>query len=207
MLLPEDHKTLKFRDKHTIISRVLIFLSVCIFVVAATMMTLAVQRSLKRQTEMTKLIGLAEAQGGDITVARQIYDAIQKIGKLTKLPDTEIPVYATIAEVEKLKAQPVFKDAVNGDKILFYTKSQWIYIYREQSNKLIAQGPFALPTQAPQEPQAAETQPAPEPQNQQMPEPQAPPVDPPEMQQVPPTAPPPMPSSPVSASPEADINQ
>ena len=202
MLIPEDHKTLKFRDKHTIISRVLIFLSVCIFVVAATMMTLAVQRSLKRQTEMTKLIGLAEAQGGDITVARQIYDAIQKIGKLTKLPDTEIPIYATIAEVEKLKAQPVFKDAVNGDKILFYTKSQWIYIYREQSNKLIAQGPFALPTQAPQ---AAESQPVPEPQNQQMTEPQAPPVDPPEMQQVPPTAPPPMPSSPVSASPEANV--
>lgn len=150
MLPPEDHKTLKFRDKHTIVSRVLIATSVAIFIIAATIMTLAVQQGLKRQAEMTKLIGLAEAQGGDMTVARQIYDAIQKIGKLAKLPENEIPIYATIADVEKLQAQPLFKDAMNGDQILFYSKSQWIYIYRQQSNKIIAQGPFALPSPTPE---------------------------------------------------------
>ncbi len=158
MVLPEDHKILKFRDKHTIISRVLIAISVIIFVVAATLMTLAVQRGLKRQAEMTKLIGLAEAQGGDITVARQIFDAIQKVGKLAKLPEDEIPIYATIADVAKLQAQPLFKDAMNGDQILFYSKSQWIYIYRQQSNKIIAQGPFSLPSPTPE----AQTMPEPQ---------------------------------------------
>jgi hypothetical protein len=199
MLLPEDHKTLKFRDKHTLISRVLIFLSICIFFVAATIMTLAVQRSLKRQTEMTQLIGLAEAQGGDITVARQIYDAIQKVSKLAKLPEDEIPIYATIADVAKLQAQPIFKSAVNGDQILYYAKSQWVYIYRQHNNKLVAQGPFALPSPTP------EAQPIPEPQNQVMPDPQASPEVPPETQQEVPTATPEIPSEPVSASPEADI--
>lgn len=199
MLLPEDHKTLKFRDKHTIISRILILISISIFVVAATIMTFAVQRSLKRQAEMTQLIGLAEAQGGDITVARQIYDAIQKVSKLAKLPEDEIPIYATIADVAKLQAQPIFKEAMNGDQILYYSKSQWVYIYRQQNNKLVAQGPFALPSPTP------ESQPMPEPQKQVMPEPQAPQTDPPEMQQEPSTAPPEITSSPVSASPEADV--
>jgi len=199
MLLPEDHKTLKFRDKHTLISRVLIFLSICIFIVAATIMTFAVQRSLKRQTEMTQLIGLAEAQGGDITVARQIYDAIQKVSKLAKLPEDEIPIYATIADVAKLQAQPIFKSAVNGDQILYYAKSQWVYIYRQQNNKLVAQGPFALPSPTP------EAQPIPEPQNQVMPEPQAPPEVPPEMQPEATTAPPETSSEPVATSPEADV--
>ena len=199
MLIPEDHKTLKFKDKHAIISRILIVMSAIIFLVAVVMVTVAVRASLKRQTEMTKLIGLAEAQGGDITGARQIYDAIQKVGKLAKLPESEIPIYATIADVAKLQAQPIFKNAMNGDQILYYAKSQWVYIYRQQNNTLVAQGPFALPSPTP------EAQPMPESQNKVMPEPQAPQTDPPEMQQESPTAPSTMPSAPVSASPEADI--
>jgi hypothetical protein len=199
MLLPEDHKTLKFRDKHAIISKVLIIISVTIFLVAVVMVTVAVQASLRRQVEMTKLIGLAEAQGGDITVARQIYDAIQRVSKLAKLPENEIPIYATIADVAKLQAQPIFKDAMNGDQILYYAKSQWVYVYRQQSNKLVAQGPFALPSPTP------EAQPMPESQNKVMPEPQTPQTDPPETQQESPTAPSTMPSAPVSASPEADM--
>ena len=157
MNLPEDHKTLKFRDTHTRISRILIIISVGIFLIAVIMMTVALRRSLDRQAEMTRLIGLAEAQGGDITIARQIYDAIQKVSKLTKLPDNEIPIFATIADVAKLQAQTTFKDAVNGDQILFYAKSQWIYVYRPQTNKIVAQGPFALPTPTAQPP----TQPEP----------------------------------------------
>jgi hypothetical protein len=144
--IPEDRKTLKFRDAHAKISRILIIISVGIFLIAVMMMAVALRRSLDRQAEMTRLIGLAEAQGGDITIARQIYDAIQKVSKLTKLPDNEVPIFATIADVAKLQAQTTFKDAVNGDQILFYAKSQWIYIYRPQTNKIVAQGPFALPT-------------------------------------------------------------
>jgi hypothetical protein len=144
--IPEDRKTLKFRDAHAKISRILIIISVGIFLIAVMMMTVALRRSLDRQAEMTRLIGLAEAQGGDITIAHQIYDAIQKVSKLTKLPDNEVPIFATIADVAKLQAQTTFKDAVNGDQILFYAKSQWIYVYRPQANKIVAQGPFALPT-------------------------------------------------------------
>ena len=194
----ETHKPLKFRDRNAIISRILIIISVTIFLVAVVMVTVAVRRSLQRQAEMTKLIGLAEAQGGDIKVARQIYDAIQKVGKLTKLPDNEIPIYATIADIAKLQAQPVFKDAVNGDQILLYSKSQWIYIYRPQIDKIVAQGPFALPSPTPeQQPQ--------QPQMQQQMQQQPPPQQPEEPVSLP-TEPPPVPVvSDAPASPEAGI--
>ncbi len=112
-------------------------------------MIIALGRSLQRQSELSRLIGLAEAQGGDITVARQLYDTMQKVEKLTKLPDNETPTFATIGDVTKLQDQPAFKDAINGDIILLYSKSQWVYIYRPSINKLVSQGPFSLPSPAP----------------------------------------------------------
>lgn len=145
--LPEDFRTISFRDKRTLITRVIIVLSLVIFILATAMVTFALRGSIQKQSELTKLLGLTEAQGGDLAVARQIYDAIEKIGKLTKLPEEEVPIFATVADVEKLREQSIFKDANNGDYILYYTKAQWMYIYRVQEDRIIAQGPFILPDQ------------------------------------------------------------
>ncbi len=188
----ENHKPLKFRDKNAVVSRFLLGISICIFIIAVTLISFAIRKNLTKQAEMTRLIGLAEAQGGDIGVARQIYDAIQKVEKLTKLPEGEIPVFATIGDVAKLATQPIFKDAMNGDQVLLYTKSQWIYIYRPKINKLVAQGPFALPSPSPQ-PQA-------------QPQPQMQPQAPPPGEDEPPTQP--LPDSPPaeSASPEGKMS-
>ena len=157
----EDHKKLTFRDRQTKISRILIVTSTLIFLSAVVLLTIATSRSLERQTEMTKLIGLAEAQGGDMTVARQLFDTMQKVSKLTKLPTDETPVFATIGDISKLKTQPAFKEAINGDLILLYQKSQWVYIYRPSINKIVSQGPFALPQP---EAQSQQAPPPPQPQ-------------------------------------------
>lgn len=157
----ENHKKLTFRDKQSKISRMLIGFSLTIFISAMILLAIAINRSLVRQAEMTQLIGLAEAQGGDMTVAQQLYDTIQKVEKLTKLPTDETPVFATIGDITKLKEQPAFKDAINGDMILLYQKSQWVYIYRPTINKIVSQGPFALPspeTQSQQQPMAPQPQ-------------------------------------------------
>lgn len=184
----EDHKKLTFRDRQTKISRILIVTSTLIFLSAVVLLTIATSRSLERQTEMTKLIGLAEAQGGDMTVARQLFDTMQKVGKLTKLPTDETPVFATIGDISKLKTQPAFKEAINGDLILLYQKSQWVYIYRPSINKIVSQGPFALPQ--------------PEAQSQQAP----PPPQPQTKIEVPTEVPIPSPS-PEAASNEAEVQQ
>jgi hypothetical protein len=143
----ETHKELHFRDKSVHITRILIIMAAVIFGSATFLLSWNLQQGMRRQDEMKQLIGLAEAQGGNITVARQIYDVMQKVSKLAQLPEDELPVFATIADVTKLQDQAIFKQAMNGDQILFYLKAQRIFIYRPKANFLVAQGPFVLAPQ------------------------------------------------------------
>src|SRR3989339_1791620 len=61
----------------------------------------------------------------------------EKVSKLVVLPADEEPVVATVTDKEKLKDQPVFARAENGDKILIYSKAQKAYIYRPSTNLLV----------------------------------------------------------------------
>ena len=49
---------------------------------------------------------------------------IATVGKLISLPTDEKPTIATVTDIEKVKDQPFFKSAKNGDKVLIYTKAQ-----------------------------------------------------------------------------------
>jgi len=59
-----------------------------------------------------------------------------KIGKFILLPAEE-PTLATVADIEKLKDQPFFANAQNGDKVLFFTQAQKALLYRPAENKVI----------------------------------------------------------------------
>ena len=67
-----------------------------------------------------------------------------KVGKLIAIPKDETPVLATVDDKEKLKDQPFFKDAQNGDVILMFAQSKKAIIYRESENKLVNVGPIAI---------------------------------------------------------------
>ncbi|KKU33039.1 hypothetical protein A3K29_05125 [Candidatus Collierbacteria bacterium RIFOXYB2_FULL_46_14] len=72
------------------------------------------------------------------SVAREeIKMLTEKLAKLVVLPADEEPVVATVTDKEKLKDQPVFARAENGDKILIYSKAQKAYIYRPSTNLLV----------------------------------------------------------------------
>ncbi|MBI2798008.1 hypothetical protein HYX70_01750 [Candidatus Saccharibacteria bacterium] len=78
-------------------------------------------------------------------VAQQETDVLVKqVGKLITLPTDETPTVATIVDKDKLKDQPFFTNAQNGDKILIYTKAKKAIIYRPKDNKLINVGPIAI---------------------------------------------------------------
>ena len=62
---------------------------------------------------------------------------VELVKKLVILPEREEPVMATVTDKEKLKDQPVFAKAENGDKILIYSIAQKAYIYRPSSNIII----------------------------------------------------------------------
>jgi hypothetical protein len=82
-------------------------------------------------------------------VAKQETDQlVEQVSKLIDLPKDETPTVATILDKEKLKDQPFFANAQNGDKILIYTKAKKAIIFRPSQNKLINVGPIAIDQKA-----------------------------------------------------------
>jgi hypothetical protein len=67
-----------------------------------------------------------------------------KVAKLIDLPSDETPTLAAVTDKEKLKDQPFFKDAKNGDQILIFPQAKKAIIYRESENRLINVGPIAI---------------------------------------------------------------
>lgn len=62
---------------------------------------------------------------------------VEQVGKLTDLPKNENPTVATVSDVNKLKDQPFFSNAQNGDKVLIYSQSKQAILYRPSTNKVI----------------------------------------------------------------------
>lgn len=71
-----------------------------------------------------------------------------KVAALISIPNDETPILATVDDTEKLKDQPFFKDAQNGDYILMFAQSKKAVIYRESTNKLVNVGPIAITSDA-----------------------------------------------------------
>ena len=67
-----------------------------------------------------------------------------KVAKLISIPADETPTLASVTDKTKLKDQPFFKDAENGDQILIFPQAKKAVIYRESENKLINVGPIAI---------------------------------------------------------------
>jgi hypothetical protein len=61
----------------------------------------------------------------------------KKISAFIELPSSEEPTLATVTDVEKLKDQPFFSKAQNGDKVIIYTNSQKAILYRPSTGKIV----------------------------------------------------------------------
>lgn len=62
---------------------------------------------------------------------------VADVSRLIELPVNEEPTMATVTSVEKLKDQPFFAKAQNGDKALIFSQSGKAILYRPSANKII----------------------------------------------------------------------
>jgi len=61
---------------------------------------------------------------------------VEEVSKLMDLPP-EDPTVASVSDVEKLRAQPFFNRAQNGDKVLIYQSTRKAILYRPSTKKII----------------------------------------------------------------------
>lgn len=83
----------------------------------------------------------------EVASLNEVKEITEKLGKIYELPADEEPTVATVLDVEKLKDQPFFSKAQNGDKVVIYTKSQLAILFRMNDNKIITVAPVAIDQQ------------------------------------------------------------
>lgn len=69
---------------------------------------------------------------------------LAQVSKIVLLPGGETPTIATISDPDKLKNQPFFSDAQEGDKVLIYTNAKKAFIYRPGIGKIISVAPLMI---------------------------------------------------------------
>ena len=81
----------------------------------------------------------------DVVAKQETQAIVDKVKKLVIIPN-ETPQMATILDKEKLKDQPFFVNAQNGDRVLVFTKAQKAVLYRPSSNMIVEVGPVSMPS-------------------------------------------------------------
>jgi hypothetical protein len=67
----------------------------------------------------------------------EVVRIVGEVGKLYDLPKGEEPSVATVSDKEKLKDQPFFAKAENGDVTLIYSSAKLAILYRPGSKQII----------------------------------------------------------------------
>ncbi len=79
-------------------------------------------------------------------IKKETKQLINRVDKLMELPQDELPTVATVTDKNKLKNQPIFARAENGDKLLIYPKAKKAILYRPSTNKIIEVVPISTGT-------------------------------------------------------------
>jgi hypothetical protein len=68
-------------------------------------------------------------------------DIAKKIALLVDVPLNEEPTVAAVSDADKLREQPFFAKAKNGDRVVFYASTKRAILYRPSTNKIIEMSP------------------------------------------------------------------
>ncbi|SRR5260221_309178 len=87
----------------------------------------------------------------------QVAQITTEVSKLMLLPKNETPTIATVNDITKLKDQPFFVNAKNGDKVLIYPNASIAILYDPTAHLIINVSPITLGNNAPPTPQPTVT--------------------------------------------------
>jgi hypothetical protein len=120
----------------TIIKKYKLYIGVVVLLILAA--TPSVYYFRQYQKAQLKLNNPTEAS------KQEARDTIAAVGRLILLPTGEEPTVMQITDVSKLKDQAFFTNAVNGDKVLIFTKAKKAILYRTETNKIIDVAPINI---------------------------------------------------------------
>lgn len=115
-----------------------------IWLAAVVIIAAIVTSYLYVQNERTKKL-LANPQEAAKEQSKSIID---KVARIIDVPN-EDPQIATVSDSNKLKNQPFFAKAENGDKVLIYSNTGRAILYRPSTNKIIEVAPINRATGGP----------------------------------------------------------
>jgi virulence-associated protein VagC len=70
-------------------------------------------------------------------MAEKKREIVAILSSMAELPKDEEPSLITITDIDKLKDQPFFSLAANGDEVLIYKESKRAIIYRPATKKIV----------------------------------------------------------------------
>lgn len=91
-----------------------------------------------------------DSQAAQKVSQEEVKKLVAEVGKLIALPEGEDPTIATVTDIEKLRDQPFFQKAKNGDKVLIYTQAKKAILYDPQAKKIIDVAPINIGTESAQ---------------------------------------------------------
>lgn len=91
----------------------------------------------KTASELKKVKSQVNTTQGGGANQNEIKRLVSEVSKIMRLPENETPSIATITDVSKLKDQPFFKNAKNGDILLVFNKSGQAVLYDSKDKKIV----------------------------------------------------------------------
>jgi hypothetical protein len=125
------------------IAVVLVVLIVAALVAGGVFYFVKYRRLSKRYDELNKANATLTQQyqelktNPDAVAQAEVQRYIDEVGKLYALPKDEKPSVATVKDKDKLKDQPFFAKAENGDVTLIYADAKLAILYRPSTKQLI----------------------------------------------------------------------
>lgn len=97
---------------------------------------------------------VAKLNNPQASATEEVKKIVAEVGKLIDLPTGEDPTIATVTDITKLKDQPFFAKAKNGDKVLIYTNAKKAILYDPVLKKVLDVAPINIGTSSAQPQQA-----------------------------------------------------